>query len=53
MIITLLCIIFSNSLSLNGLTLPVLFDWYCNHPFLFMLAVSETVSFFISTTKSK
>lgn len=41
MLITLLCIIFASDLSFNGLTLPILFDWYCLHPFLFMLALSD------------
>lgn len=44
MIITLLCIIFSSKLTFGGLTLPVLFDWYCYHPFLFMFAYVEIVS---------
>ena len=43
MIITLLCIIFSKTLSLKGLTLPILFDWYCYHPFLFMFAIAEII----------
>ena len=51
MIVTLLCIIFSKSLSLDGLTLPVLFNWYCNHPFIFMLAVGEVIS--LNTIHSK
>ena len=44
MLITLLCIIFSD-LKFDGLTLPVLFEWYCNHPFLFLFAVSEIVEY--------
>ena len=43
-IITLLCVIFSKTLSLNGLTLPILLEWYCHHPFLFMLAISTTLT---------
>lgn len=41
MIVTLLCILFSNNLNFDGLTLQTLFEWYCNHPILFMLAVCE------------
>ena len=41
MIITLLCIIFSNDLSFSNLTLQALFQWYCNHPFLFILAFMD------------
>lgn len=41
MIVTLLCIAFSQTLNFEGLTLSILFDWYCNHPFLFLLALGE------------
>lgn len=44
MIITLLCLLFSNTLNFDGLTLQSLFQWYSNHPFLFMMATSELVS---------
>ena len=44
MIVTLLCIFLSKTLALKGLTLYNLFEWYVNHPFLFMLAFSELVS---------
>ena len=43
MFITLLCILFSNNLNFDNLTLTSLFNWYVNHPFLFMYAFSETV----------
>lgn len=43
MLITILCIIFSSKLTFSGLTLPILFDWYSYHPFLFMLALGEIV----------
>ena len=46
MVVTMICIVFSDSLHLSNLTLPILFDWYSNHPFLFMLALSEIVTFF-------
>jgi len=41
MIVTLLCIMFSKILNFDGLTLQTLFEWYCNHPILFMLAMCE------------
>ena len=41
MIITLLCIIFSSDLSFGNLTLQTLFQWYCNHPLLFILAFCD------------
>ena len=41
MFIALLCVIFAKDLSFSGLTLPVLFTWFCNHPFLFIFALSE------------
>lgn len=44
MIVTWLCILFSKTLALKGLTLYNLFEWYVNHPFLFMLAFSELFS---------
>lgn len=43
MIVTLLCVFLSKTLALKGLTLYNLFEWYVNHPFLFMLAFSELV----------
>lgn len=46
MIITLLCIFFANDLTLYHLTLQALFKWYCNHPLLFMIAVSELMGHF-------
>ena len=53
MIITLLCIAFSQTLNFEGLTLPILFDWYCNHPFLFLLAVGETLCTNVSVRSKK
>ena len=47
MFITLLCIMFSKSLTFIGLTLQVLFEFYLRHPFLFMMALSNTVQPFI------
>ena len=41
MIVTLLCIAFSSILNFDGLTLQTLFEWYCNHPFLFILFIWE------------
>jgi hypothetical protein len=48
MILTLLCVIFSHTLNFDGLTLPILFQWYCNHPFLFMLALGEIFSYTVN-----
>lgn len=41
MLITLLCIIFLSDLSFNHLTLQTLFQWYCNHPLLFIFAFCD------------
>ena len=46
MLTTLLCILFSDTLNFDGLTLQSLFQWYNNHPFLFMLVVAEVVNMF-------
>lgn len=46
MFITLLCIFFANDLTLYHLTLQTLFNWYCNHPLLFMMAVTELMGNF-------
>ena len=46
MFITLLCIFFANDLTLYHLTLQTLFKWYCNHPLLFMMAVTELIGNF-------
>ena len=46
MFITILCIFFANHLTLYHLTLQTLFKWYCNHPFLFMMAVTELMGNF-------
>ncbi len=43
MFTVLLCAIFAKGLSLNGLTLPALFSWFCNHPFLFIFAIEEII----------
>ena len=43
MFITLLCVFFASDLSLEGLTLQTLFQWYCLHPFLFITALMEIV----------
>ena len=45
MIVTMICIVFSDSLHLSNLTLPILFDWYLNHPFLSILVIIELISF--------
>lgn len=50
MILTFICIIFS-SLHFDGLTLPMLFQWYCNHPFLFMLALGEIFSYTVNVRR--
>jgi hypothetical protein len=42
MLITILCITFG-SLTFKGLTLQALFAWFCNHPFLFFMALNELV----------
>lgn len=46
MFITLLCIFFANDLTLYHLTLQTLFKWYCNHPLLFMMTVTELMGNF-------
>lgn len=51
MIITLLCIIFNETLNLDGLTVIKLWEWFNLHPFLFMLALSEIMAEFISSSK--
>lgn len=51
MFITLLCIMFSNSLNFDGLTLPILFQWFCNHPFLFMFAIGEIFQYTVKIKK--
>lgn len=43
MITTLLCIVFAFDLTFKGLTLPILFNWYCLHPILFIIAVYEII----------
>ena len=53
MLVTLLCILFCKDLQLEGLTLQILFNWYCNHPFLFMMAASEIIQCYTSTTVRK
>lgn len=45
MIVTMICIVFSDSLHLSNLTLPILFDWYSNHPFLSILVIIELIAF--------
>ena len=40
---TLIFIALFKDLCFDNLTLTSLFNWYINHPFLFMLAVSEVV----------
>lgn len=42
MITVLLCVAFG-SLTFKGLTLPLLFGWFCGHPFLFLVAVWELI----------
>ena len=51
MFITLLCIIFSETLKFDGLTVIKLWEWFNLHPFLFMLALSEIIAEFISSSK--
>ena len=48
MFTTLLCILFSTTLNFENLTLATLCDWYCEHPFLLMFAISEILSSSIS-----
>lgn len=42
--ITLLCILFYSDLNFEGLTISYIFEWYGNHPFWAMFAITEIVS---------
>lgn len=44
MFTTLLCIAFFKDLSFDGLTLQTLFNWFCGHPFLFLLVFIELLT---------
>lgn len=37
----LICIIISKTLTFADLTLPILFSWFCYHPFLFIIMLNE------------
>jgi hypothetical protein len=41
MIVILFCVAFSSCLNFDGLTLQTLFEWFLNHPILFLLAIWE------------
>lgn len=41
MIVILLCVAFSSILNFDGLTLQTLFEWFSNHPILFLLTIYE------------
>lgn len=45
MFITILCVLCSQALDFDHLTLPILFNWYCGHPFLFMFMICELASY--------
>lgn len=51
MIITLLCILISKTLNFDGLTLSILFEWYCRHPFLFIFAISECFQYTVNVSR--
>lgn len=51
MIITLICILFSNSLNFDGLTLSGLFQWYQHHPFLFLFALGEVFQYTVNVSR--
>jgi hypothetical protein len=44
MFIILLCILFSGTLNFDNLTLISLFNWYVNHPFLFIFAIYNIIN---------
>lgn len=44
MITLLLCILFSNTLQFNGLTLVKLLNWFNGHPFLAIFVLIEILS---------
>ena len=44
MLTVLLCILFSKTLSFQGLTVAILLSWFNLHPFLAMLAVGELIT---------
>ena len=47
MFLTFLFVTFSQQLTFKHLTLPILWQWYCNHPFCFLFALSEMLSWAI------
>ena len=51
MFITLLCVMFSSTLNFDNLTIQSLFDWYCQHPFLLMFAISEIFTMTINVKR--
>lgn len=44
MLLTFLFVAFSQQLTFNHLTLQILWQWYCQHPFCFLFALSEMLS---------
>lgn len=53
MFTTLFCTFVFNDLSLDGLTLSTLFQWYMSHPFWFILAISEVLRLSWCVTSSR
>lgn len=51
MFTTLLCIMFSSTLNFDNLTIQTLFEWYCQHPFLLMFAISEILTMTVNVNK--
>ena len=45
MFLTFLFVTFSQQLTFKHLTLPILWQWYCNHPFLFLAVCGEMISY--------
>lgn len=45
MFLTFLFVTFSQQLTFKHLTLPILWQWYCNHPFLFLMVCGELMSY--------
>lgn len=44
MFLTFLFVALSQQLTFNHLTLQILWQWYCQHPFCFLFALSEMLS---------
>lgn len=45
MFLTFLFVALSQQLTFNHLTLQILWQWYCNHPFLFLMVCGELMSY--------